>query len=79
MMKHILSLVCFLQTAVSAGAGWNYTYATNGTDWPLLKAPYEGAINHCGPENKKQSPINLLSPIGSYGWAYGLPIPKIKD
>ena len=39
MMKHLLSVVCVLLTAVSAGGGFNYTYMANGTDWPLLTAP----------------------------------------
>ena len=58
--------------------GWNYTYARNGSDWGDLVGP-NGEVNMCGTSNLKQSPINLMTPIGSYGWAYGLPVPKAQD
>jgi carbonic anhydrase len=54
-----------------------YDYAKLGKDWPSLQAP-EGEINHCGDE-LNQSPINLMQPIGSYGWAYGETVPKTHD
>lgn len=55
----------------------DYDYANLGKDWPYLKAP-EGEYNHCGDE-LNQSPINLMQPIGSYGWAYGETVPKTHD
>jgi len=61
----------------SAKGGWTYDYKQNGADWKNLKSS-NNAINYCG-QTRNQSPINLLNPIGSYGWAYGETIPKDSD
>lgn len=61
----------------NAVGGWTYDYKQNGADWPKLKSS-NNAINYCG-QTRNQSPINLLNPIGSYGWAYGETIPKDSD
>jgi len=54
--------------------GFTYNYKEGGKDWPKLKSKY-GVENNCGKETN-QSPVNLLQPIWSYGWAYGDTIPK---
>lgn len=56
----------------------DYDYSTNGEDWKYLMAD-ANETNYCGVETEHQSPINLMDPIGSYGWAYGLPVSKDKD
>lgn len=57
-----------------------YDYRTNGADWPYLVADEaNGEVNYCKTDTLNQSPINLMRPRGSYGWAYGLPISKDKD
>jgi carbonic anhydrase len=61
-----------------AGGGWVYDYSQNGDDWATITPP-EGEVNYCATDNLNQSPINLMSPLGSYGWAYGLPVPKEED
>lgn len=58
--------------------GFDYNYKYNGADWPSLKSKYPGVENRCGGVGN-QSPINLLQPIWSYGWAYGDTIPKLND
>lgn len=55
--------------------GYDYKYL--GKDWGLLDLG-EGVENFCG-DGLNQSPVNLMTPIGSYGWAYGNPLPKAKD
>ena len=57
--------------------GFTYNYKEGGDDWPKLKSKY-GVDNNCGKKDI-QSPINLLQPIWSYGWAYGDTIPKMND
>jgi carbonic anhydrase len=57
--------------------GFDYNYKQGGKDWPDLKSKY-GVPNNCGKAGN-QSPINLLQPIWSYGWAYGDTIPKQND
>ena len=61
----------------NAKGGWTYDYKQNGADWGKLVSSNR-AINYCG-QTRNQSPINLLNPIGSYGWAYGETIPKEHD
>ena len=56
---------------------WDYNYLSQGADWPELKSKDGVEQNFCGGDG--QSPINLLEPIGSYGWAYGETVPKEKD
>ena len=58
--------------------GFTYNYKQNGADWPTLKSKYPGVENKCG-KIGSQSPVNLLQPIWSYGWAYGDTIPKSND
>ena len=72
-----LSLFAVTLVGVITAEGWSYDYAKLGKDWPSLKGP-EGETNHCGDE-LNQSPINLMQPIGSYGWAYGETVPKSHD
>lgn len=60
-----------------AKGGWTYDYKQNGADWKNLVSSNK-AINYCG-QTRNQSPVNLLDPIGSYGWAYGETIPKEHD
>ena len=54
-----------------------FSYKENGNDWGFIASP-DAKVNNCT-EGKKQSPINLLQPIGSYGWAYGETVPISKD
>ena len=76
-MKLSLIAATIIGVISAAGAGWEYDYAKLGVDWPSIHAP-EGSSNHCGDE-LNQSPINLMQPIGSYGWAYGETVPKTHD
>lgn len=57
--------------------GFTYNYKQGGDDWASLVSKY-GVENHCG-DAANQSPVNLLQPIWSYGWAYGDTIPKAGD
>lgn len=57
--------------------GFKYDYSKGGADWPSLVSKY-AVENKCGLEGI-QSPVNLLQPIWSYGWAYGDVIPKDHD
>ena len=73
----LLPLSLTLSTAVAQkNFGWEYNYKEQGADWPNLKSE-NGEENNCG--GNTQSPVNLLQPIGSYGWAYGETIPKAND
>lgn len=56
----------------------DYLYTQNGTDWKYL-VPGEGEINYCATDSDNQSPINLLKPLGSYGFAYGEWLPHESD
>jgi len=56
--------------------GYKYHFANYGLDWGQIYGLADD-INKCGGDD--QSPINLMQPIGSYGWAYGLPNPKEHD
>ena len=56
---------------------WVFDYEQKGADWGTLEAP-PGLVNNCN-STTNQSPINLMDPIGSYGWAYGQPLPKEHD
>ena len=82
MISSIAVLLSAVAAAETADAGqynmsqFHYTY--KGDDWVHLTVP-EGSTNYCGRETQHQSPINLMKQIGSYGWAYGLPISKDKD
>jgi len=57
--------------------GYKYHYANYGLDWSTIEGLPEEE-NKCA-IGDKQSPINLMQPIGSYGWAYGDVQPKAKD
>ena len=74
---HGITAVLMLKNAF-VQTSWNYTYMQNGTDWVSLEHS-DGRPHYCGPENEYGSPINLMSPLGSYGWAYGKLIPKALD
>jgi carbonic anhydrase len=67
-----------VSSVMAAGAGWEYKYDNNGADWASIHPP-AGEINYCATDSDNQSPINLLDPLGSYGWAYDLPLPKVHD
>lgn len=57
-----------------------YDYKHNGADWKYLIADEAaGEVNYCKTDTLNQSPVNLLKPSGSYGWAYGAPVPKEHD
>lgn len=56
----------------------DYYYTNNGSDWKYL-IPGEGEINYCATDIDNQSPINLLKPLGSYGFAYGEWLPMALD
>ena len=73
-----ISASAFVSNVMSAGAGWSYLYDNNGADWANVHPP-PGEINYCATDKLNQSPINLLDPIGSYGWAYDLPLSKDND
>lgn len=70
----ILSFINISQVD-AAGYDWVYDYKYLGRDWGSVTGPGE---NLCG-DGEHQSPINLMTPIGSYGWAYGEPVPKASD
>ena len=51
----------------------------NGLDWANLTGPVgDDRINECG-ILIGGSPVNLLKPIGSYGYAYGDIVPFAED
>lgn len=54
-----------------------YNYKNNGLDWGDL-VPENGTKNFCGTDIDNQSPVNLMFPVGAYGWAYDV-IPKDRD
>lgn len=56
---------------------YEFDYKFNGKDWGLIKAP-EGHVNYCG-DGLNQSPINLMTPLGTYGYAYGTPQSTVDD
>jgi methionine-rich copper-binding protein CopC len=66
-----------IPSARGLGLG-NYDFVYNGRDWANL-VEKEGETNWCKHDTKNQSPINLMQPLGSYGWAYGFAIPKNRD
>jgi hypothetical protein len=57
--------------------GYKYHFANLGEDWTSIEGLAD-EDNFCGIEGS-QSPVSLLMPIGSYGWAYGLPLPIAND
>ena len=57
--------------------GYKYHYKNYGNDWTTIEGLAD-ADNKCGSEDF-QSPINVMQPIGSYGWAYGSALPKQDD
>ena len=61
----------------TSNEGYKFNYANYGLDWTTVEG-LEDADNQCG-SHTNQSPVNLMHPIGSYGWAYGLPLPKADD
>lgn len=73
----LAAIVSFLNISYveGSGAGWVYDYKYLGRDWGSIHGP---GTNYCG-DGEHQSPINLMTPIGSYGWAYGEPVPKASD
>ena len=58
--------------------GYKFHYANFGLDWGHGVEGLAEEDNYCGIEGTN-SPINLMEPIGSYGWAYGLPLSKDND
>ena len=60
----------------TSNEGYKFHYANKGDDWSQIEG-LAAEDNMCGLDN--QSPINLLQPIGSYGWAYGYPKSKFDD
>jgi len=75
--EEILSLQGSFNGTDTTDMGFTYNYKEGGKDWPKLKSKY-GVENNCGKKDI-QSPVNLLQPIWSYGWAYGDTIPKQND
>ena len=39
-----------LMLHLASASSWNYSYATNGSDWYLLDPPL-GEVNDCGADN----------------------------
>ncbi len=70
-----LLLLLFAFTEAQVANYWQFNYAKKGYDFDKAIPPEGWAgVNRCGePEN--QSPISLLSPLGIYGWAYGVAVP----
>ena len=70
-----LTLFLLLSELALAQDDWIFDYANKGYDFDQAIPPAGWVgVNRCGePEN--QSPINLLEPLGPYGWAYGEAIP----
>ena len=58
-------------------AGYKFHYASYGNDWGVVDG-LSDEDNFCG-FGENASPINVMDPIGSYGWAYGFPLPKFED
>jgi len=75
--KETLTLKGSFNGTDTTDQGFNYNYKHGGSDWSSLTSKY-GVENNCGNDGS-QSPINLLQPIWSYGWAYGDTIPKQND
>jgi hypothetical protein len=60
----------------TSNEGYKFHYANYGQDWNKIDG-LPDSENECGSE--VQSPINIMQPIGSYGWAYGYPNNKKDD
>lgn len=60
----------------TSNEGYKFHYANYGTDWKEIEG-LDAKDNKCSADI--QSPINLMEPIGSYGWAYGYPKAKVDD
>lgn len=60
----------------TSSEGYQFHYANYGLDWKNIEG-LANEDNFC--TEKVQSPINLMEPIGSYGWAYGYPKAKVDD
>ena len=54
-----------------------YDYQQKGDDWGDIVFE-DGTLNWCG-ETGNQSPINLMQPLGTYGWVYGAILPIAAD
>ena len=68
-MKLAISLSALLGVHASEGV---FTYEKGSLDWVNMH-------NYCGVDHDRQSPINLLPPLGSYGYAYDKPIDHLDD
>ena len=78
-MKEIFRSLSLIVLLECCRAQWDFDYADRGRDWSRATPP-DGwiGLNRCSePEN--QSPVNLMEPIGSYGWAYGKALPAEND
>ena len=60
----------------ASNEGYKFHYANYGDDWSSIEG-LPKSENECNGDT--QSPINLMQPIGSYGWAYGYPKSKFDD
>ena len=60
----------------TSNEGYKFHFANYGHDWGHIYG-LDDEDNFCKAEIL--SPINLMEPIGSYGWAYGYPKAKIDD
>lgn len=60
----------------TSNEGYKFHFANYGDDWNQIEG-LAAEDNMCGLDT--QSPINLLQPIGSYGWAYGYPKSRFDD
>ena len=78
-MTRNIVLVCLVITLVTGQDDWIFDFANQGYDFDQAIPPAGWVgINRCGePEN--QSPVNLLSPLGVYGWVYGEALPFEKE
>ena len=60
----------------TSNEGYKFHYLNYGEDWGHIDG-LDDEDNFCKAEIL--SPINLMAPIGSYGWAYGYPHAKVDD
>lgn len=60
----------------TSNEGYKFHYANYGQDWNSIEG-LPDSENKCVADIR--SPINLMSALGSYGWAYGLPKSKFDD
>ena len=75
MREQVVWHLVFCTGLLKAADDWIFDFTNKGYDFDQAIPP-DGwvGINYCGRPDL-QSPINLMPPLGVYGWIYGDPIP----